>query len=55
MSASSGVVAARPVSPPLDEMRAWLAKLEQALKREERAALYAVLRDAVPDFTGVAA
>jgi O-antigen biosynthesis protein WbqV len=51
----SGVVAARPVSPPLDEMRAWLAKLEQALKREERAALYAVLRDAVPDFTGVAA
>ena len=51
----SGVVAARPVSPPLDEMRAWLAKLELALKREERAALYAVLRDAVPDFTGVAA
>ena len=51
----SGVVAARPVSPPLDEMHAWLAKLEQALKREERAALYAVLRDAVPDFTGVAA
>ena len=28
-------------------MHAWLAKLEQALKREERAALYAVLRDAV--------
>src|SRR6202008_1114156 len=28
----SGVVAARPVSPPLDEMRAWLLKLEQALK-----------------------
>jgi O-antigen biosynthesis protein WbqV len=51
----SGVVAARPVSPPLDEMRAWLTNLEQALKREERAALYAVLRDAVPDFTGVAA
>ena len=51
----SGVVAARPVSPPLDVMRAWLATLEQGLANEERAAIYAVLRDAVPDFSGVAA
>ena len=51
----SGVVAARPVSPPLEVMRAWLGTLEQGLAREERAAIYAVLRDAVPDFSGVAA
>jgi O-antigen biosynthesis protein WbqV len=51
----SGVVAARPVSPPIDTMRAWLATLEQGLARDERAAIYAVLRDAVPDFGGVAA
>jgi FlaA1/EpsC-like NDP-sugar epimerase len=51
----SGVVAARPVSPSLDVMRGWLATLEQGLSREERAAIYAVLQDAVPDFRGVAA
>ena len=51
----SGVVAARPVSPPIDVMRAWLATLEQGLARDERAAIYAVLRDAVPDFRGAAA
>ena len=50
----SGVVAARPVSPPLGAMRAWLATLEQGLAREERTAIYAVLRDAVPDFGGAA-
>ncbi len=46
----SGVVAARPVSPSLETMRAWLGELEQALKREERGSIYRVLRDAVPDF-----
>ena len=51
----SGLVAARPVSPRIDVMRAWLVTLEQGLAREERAAIYAVLRDAVPDFGGVAA
>jgi O-antigen biosynthesis protein WbqV len=51
----AGIVAARPVSPGLDVMRAWLATLEQGLMREERAAIYGVLRDAVPDFRGEAA
>jgi len=46
----SGVVAARPVSPSLETMRAWLGDLEQALEREERGSIYRVLRDAVPDF-----
>jgi FlaA1/EpsC-like NDP-sugar epimerase len=50
-----GVVAARPVQPPLDAMRGWLAMLEQGLAREEREAIYRVLRDAVPDFRGAAA
>ena len=51
----AGIVAARPINPGLDVMRAWLATLEQGLQREERAAIYGVLRDAVPDFRGVAA
>jgi O-antigen biosynthesis protein WbqV len=48
----AGVVAARPVSPGLEVMRAWLATLEQGLTREERSVIYGVLRDAVPDFRG---
>jgi len=46
----SGVVAARPVAPSLETMRAWLGDLEQALRREERGSIYRVLREAVPDF-----
>jgi FlaA1/EpsC-like NDP-sugar epimerase len=50
-----GIVAAKPVSPPLEAMRGWLAALEQGLAREERSAIFGVLRDAVPDFGGEAA
>ena len=48
----AGIVAAKPSHPSLDAMRGWIATLEQALAREERAAIYRVLRDAVPDFRG---
>jgi len=50
-----GVVAARPTQPSIDAMRGWLAMLDQGLTRDEREAIYRVLRDAVPDFKGVAA
>ena len=50
-----GVVAARPAQPSMEAMRGWLAMLDQALAREEREAIYRVLRDAVPDFQGAAA
>jgi FlaA1/EpsC-like NDP-sugar epimerase len=46
----AGIVAARPVSPALDTLRAWLAALEQALKRNDREAIYRALQDAVPGF-----
>jgi O-antigen biosynthesis protein WbqV len=48
----AGIVGAKPSHPPLEAMRGWLATLQQALAREERAAIYRVLRDAVPDFRG---
>jgi FlaA1/EpsC-like NDP-sugar epimerase len=51
----TGIVAAKPSSPPLDAMRRWLAKLEQGLARNDRSVIYDVLRDAVPDFRGEAA
>jgi FlaA1/EpsC-like NDP-sugar epimerase len=50
-----GIVAAKPVSPPLEAMRGWLAALDQGLTREDRSVIFGVLRDAVPDFGGEAA
>jgi O-antigen biosynthesis protein WbqV len=47
-----GIVAARPQGSTQMTIRAWLAALEQALAREDRAAVERVLRDAVPDFRG---
>jgi hypothetical protein len=49
-----GIVAARPIYPSLDVMRAWLAALEQGLLRGDRSVVYGVLREAVPDFSGEA-
>ncbi len=51
----SGIVAAKPVRPSLDAIRAWVATLEQGVARGERTAIYSVLRDAVPEFRGEAA
>jgi len=50
-----GIVAAKPVQPSLEEIRAWLGLLEQGLTRNERSAIYEVLRNAVPEFRGEAA
>jgi FlaA1/EpsC-like NDP-sugar epimerase len=50
-----GIVAARPAQPSVETMRRWLAMLDQGLGRDEREAIYRVLRDAVPDFRGAAA
>jgi len=50
-----GIVAAKPVSPSLETIRAWVATLEQGVTRGERAVIYNVLRDAVPEFRGEAA
>jgi hypothetical protein len=45
-----GIVAARPVRPSLETMRAWLAELDKSLTRAERDSIYRVLHEAVPDF-----
>jgi FlaA1/EpsC-like NDP-sugar epimerase len=50
----TGIVAARPVSPPLDTVRASLARLEQALGRNDRDAIFRTLSDVVPGFRKVA-
>jgi O-antigen biosynthesis protein WbqV len=50
-----GIVAATPVRPSLEAIRAWVATLEQGVARGEREAIYNVLRNAVPEFRGEAA
>jgi len=50
-----GIVAAKPVQPTLETIRAWVKVLEQGLARNERAVIYQALRDAVPEFRGEAA
>jgi O-antigen biosynthesis protein WbqV len=50
-----GIVAAKPVRPSLEAIRGWVATLEQGVARSERAAIFSVLRDAVPEFRGEAA
>jgi len=50
-----GIVAAKPVRPSIESIRSWVATLEQGLARNERAIIYNVLRDAVPEFRGEAA
>jgi len=47
-----GVVAAKPVCPPVAAVRGWIAKLQRGLASGERAAVYGILREAVPNFGG---
>jgi O-antigen biosynthesis protein WbqV len=47
-----GVVAAKPVCPPVATVKTWIAKLQQDLAAGDRAPVYGVLREAVPDFQG---
>jgi FlaA1/EpsC-like NDP-sugar epimerase len=46
----AGVVAATPVSPPIEAVRGWIAKLQRGIDQGERGAIVGVLREAVPDF-----
>jgi len=50
-----GIVAAKPVRPSLETIRGWVATLEHGVTHNERAAIFSVLHDAVPEFRGEAA
>ena len=47
-----GVVAAKPVCPSIEVVRGWVDQLKADLDSGERAAIYDVLQEAVPNFTG---
>jgi O-antigen biosynthesis protein WbqV len=46
----SGIMAAKPNEPPMQALRKWIAALELAIARDDRATIKAVLKDAVPEF-----
>jgi O-antigen biosynthesis protein WbqV len=48
-------MAAKPNEPPMRTLRQWIEALEQAIARDDRATIRAVLKDAVPEFGSVAA
>jgi FlaA1/EpsC-like NDP-sugar epimerase len=51
----AGIMAAKPNEPPMATLRKWLAALEEAIARDDRATIRAVLKDAVPEFGSNAA
>jgi O-antigen biosynthesis protein WbqV len=46
----AGIMAAKPNEPPMASIRKWLAALDQAIARDDRTTIKAVLKDAVPEF-----
>lgn len=51
----AGIMAAKPNEPPMQVLRKWLAILEEAIAKDDRATIWAVLKDAVPEFGSTAA
>jgi FlaA1/EpsC-like NDP-sugar epimerase len=51
----AGIMAAKPNEPPMPTLRNWLAALEAAIAKDDRATIRAVLKDAVPEFGSNAA
>lgn len=51
----AGIMAAKPNEPPMQVLRKWLAILDEAIARDDRATIWAVLKDAVPEFGSTAA
>src|ERR1700686_1766684 len=49
-----GIMAAKPNEPPMQALRKWIAALEQAIARDNRATIKAILKDAVPEFGSIA-
>src|SRR5882724_10698015 len=51
----AGIMAAKPNEPPMQTLRKWIAALEEAIARDDRSTIRAVLKDAVPEFGSNAA
>ena len=54
-STTAAIMAAKPNEPPMQTLRKWLAALDDAIARDDRSTIRAVLKDAVPEFGSNAA
>lgn len=50
----AGIMAAKPNEPPMPTLRTWLVALEEAIAKDDRATIKAVLREAIPEFGAAA-
>jgi O-antigen biosynthesis protein WbqV len=50
----AGIMAAKPNQPPMHVLKQWIEALEQAIAKDDRATIKAVLKDAVPEFAAKA-
>jgi FlaA1/EpsC-like NDP-sugar epimerase len=46
----AGIMAAKPNQPLMQSLRSWIAVLELAVEKDDRATIKAVLKDAIPEF-----
>jgi FlaA1/EpsC-like NDP-sugar epimerase len=46
----AGIMAAKPKQPLMQSLRTWIAVLELAVEKDDRATIKAVLKDAIPEF-----
>ena len=46
----AGIMAAKPIEPPMAMLRKWIAALEQAIDRDDLVTIKTILKDAVPEF-----
>ena len=46
----AGIMAAKPIEPPMAMLRKWIAALEQAIDRDDLVTIKSILKDAVPEF-----
>ena len=46
----AGIMAAKPNEPPMRSLREWIAALNQAVEKNDRATIRAVLKEAIPEF-----
>jgi FlaA1/EpsC-like NDP-sugar epimerase len=50
----AGVMAAKPNEPPMQTLRKWMTALDEAIAKDDRAIIRAVLKDAIPEFGSAA-
>jgi O-antigen biosynthesis protein WbqV len=46
----SGIMAAKPIEPPMAMLRKWIAALDEAIDKDDLVTIKSILKDAVPEF-----